>query len=167
MRRAIDLFELLTRGSRRALTLTGIGRTALIGLPMDLNLTLLISQPDLSRGLSQLLTAANYRGVRVVGKSGVIQNWAGSKAIFVGSTATPNTWSGEGLWISLPGSDAGHPTLDENTRARITQNLQAKYLRFRLDWLCRARDADGSLGRRPFPGSQLAQSLSACGMSLN
>jgi hypothetical protein len=162
MRRAVDLFELLACGSRRALTLTGINRAALVGLPTDLSLTLLISQPDLSPSLLQLLTAANHRGVHVVGTSGAIQDWAGSKAIFVGSTASPNTWSGDDLWISLSGSEAEHPTLDENTRARITQDLQAKYLRFRLDWLWKARDPDVSIARRLFPGSELAQSLSTC-----
>jgi hypothetical protein len=162
MRRAVDLFKLLACGSRRALALTGVNRAALVGLPMDLNLTLLISQPDLSRSMSQLLTAANYRGVHVVGRSGTIQDWAGSKAIFVGSTPNPNTWSGEGLWISLPGSEAELPTLDEHTRARIALDLQAKYLRFRLDWLWKARDADVSVGRGLFPGSELAHSLSAC-----
>src|SRR6266849_9902774 len=94
MRRAVDLFQLLACGSRRALGLTGINRAALVGLPMDLNLTLLISQPALSRSLSQLLTAANYRGVHVPGKSGAILDWAGSKAIFLGSTASPSSWSG-------------------------------------------------------------------------
>jgi hypothetical protein len=51
MRRAVDLFQLLACGSRRALALTGINRAALVGLPTDLNLTLLIAQPDLSRNL--------------------------------------------------------------------------------------------------------------------
>jgi hypothetical protein len=162
MRRAVDLFQLLACGSRRALALAGISRAALVGLPMDLNLTLLISQPDLSRSLSQLLSAANSRGMHVVGRRGAIQDWAGSKAIFVGSTASPNTWSGEGLWISLPGSEADLPPLDEQTRARITLDLQAKFLRFRLDWLWKGRDANASVGRRLFPGSDLAQSLSAC-----
>jgi hypothetical protein len=162
MRRAVDLFQLLACGSRRALGLTGINRAALVGLPMDLSLTLLISQPDLSRSMSQLLTAANYRGMHVVGRSGAIQDWAGSKAIFLGSAASPNTWSGEGLWISLPVSETELPLIDEQTRARITLDLQAKFLRFRLEWLWKARDADVSVGRRPFPGSELAQSLSAC-----
>ena len=155
-------FDLLTYGSRRALALAGISRAALVGLPTDLNLTLLVSQPDLSRSLSQLLSAANYRGMHVVGRRGAIQDWAGSKAIFVGSTPNPNTWSGEGLRIFLPGSEAELPTLDEHTRARITLDLQAKYLRFRLDWLWKARNADVSVGRRHFSGSELAHSLSAC-----
>ena len=162
MRRAVDLFQLLACGSRRALGLTGINRAALVGLPMDLVLTLLISQPDLSRSMSQLLTAANYRGMHVVGRSGTIQDWAGSKAIFLGRAASPNPWSGEGLWISLPVSETELPLLDEQTRARIALDLQAKFLRFRLDWLSKARDADLSVGRRPFPGTELAQSLSAC-----
>jgi hypothetical protein len=97
MRRVASLFQLLAYGSRRALALAGISRAALVGLPTDLNLTLLISQPDLSRSLSQLLSAANYRGMHVIGRRGAIQDWAGSKAIFVGSTASPNTWGGEGL----------------------------------------------------------------------
>jgi len=95
MRRAVDLFQLLACGSRRALTLTGINRAALVGLPTDLNLTLLIGQPDLSRNLSQLLTAANYRGVHVPDRRGGIQDWAGAKAIFLGSTASPDSWKGE------------------------------------------------------------------------
>jgi hypothetical protein len=54
------------------------------------------------------------------------------------------------------------PLLDEQARARIAQDLQAKFLKFRLDWLWKARDAGVSVGKRPFPGSELAQSLSAC-----
>jgi hypothetical protein len=162
MRRAADLFELLACGSRRALGLTGINRAALVGLPMDLNLTLLISQPDLSRSLLQLLNAANHRGVHVPGTNGAILDWAGSRAIFLGSTASPNSWSGESLWISLPVSETELPLLDEQARDRITQDLQAKFLRFRLDWLWKAHDAGLSVGRRPFPGNELAQSLSAC-----
>jgi len=162
MRRAVDLFKLLALGSRRALALTGINRAALVGLPTDLNLTLLISQRDLSWSLSQLLTAANYRGMHVPGKSGAVQDWAGSKAIFLGSTANPNDWSGEALWISLPVSETELPLVDEQERARIARNLQAKFLRFRLDWLWKAREAGVSVGRRPFPESELAQSLSVC-----
>jgi hypothetical protein len=162
MRHAVDLFKFLACGSRRALPLTGINRAALIGLPTDLNLTLLISQPDLSRSLSQLLTAANYRGMHVPGRSGAIQDWAGSKAIFLGSTANPNSWSGEAVWISLPVSDTELPLVDEQERGRIAQNLQDRFLRFRLDWLWKARDAGVPGGRRPFPESELVQSLSAC-----
>jgi hypothetical protein len=162
MGRAVDLFQLLACGSRRALALTGINRAALVGLPMDLNLTLLISQPALSRSLSQLLTAANYRGVHVPGRSGAILDWAGSKAIFLGSTASPSSWSGEGLWISLPMAETELPLHDEQARARIAPDLQAKFLKFRFDWLWKAREAGVSVGKRPFPGSELVQSLSAC-----
>jgi hypothetical protein len=146
MRRAVDLFQLLACGSRRALALTGINRTALVGLPTDLNLTLLIAQPDLSRNLSQLLTAANYRGVHLPGRRGGIQDWAGSKAIFLASTASPDSWNGEGLWISLPAFETDHPLLAEQVRALIAQELQAKFQKFRLDWLWKARDAGVSVG---------------------
>jgi hypothetical protein len=162
MRRAVDLFKLLALGSRRALALTGINRAALVDLPTDLNLTLLISQPDLSRSMSQLLTAANYRGMHVPGRSGAVLNLAGSKAIFLGSTANASSWSGEALWISLPVSETKLLVVDEQERARIAQNLQAKFLRFRFDWLWKAREAAVPGGRRPFPESELAQSLSVC-----
>jgi hypothetical protein len=162
MRRVVDLFQLLAHGSRRALALAGISREALVSLPMNLNLTLLIGQSDLSRSLSQLLSAANYRGMHIVGKRGTIQDCAGSKAIFVGSMASPNTWSGEGLWISLPGSEAELPAPDEQIRAGIALDRQARYLRFRLNWLSKARDGDVSVDRRLFQASELAQSLSAC-----
>jgi hypothetical protein len=50
MGRAVDLFQLVGCGSRRALSLTGINRAALVGLPMDLRPSLLINQPRLAPG---------------------------------------------------------------------------------------------------------------------
>src|SRR4029077_16401890 len=52
---AIDLFQLLTCGSRRALSIAGVSRAALAGLPMELRPSLLINQPHLSAGMSRLL----------------------------------------------------------------------------------------------------------------
>ena len=162
MRRAADLFRLLGCGSRRALGLTGINRAALVGLPMDLNLTLLIGQPDLSRSLLQLLSAANYRGIHVPGRSGAILDWIGSRAIFLGDMASPSAWSGEALWISLPAVESDLPPLDEQAMARLAQYLQGRFLGFRLDWLWKAQEAGVSSSKLSFPGSEIAQSLSAC-----
>ncbi len=162
MRRAADLFQLLGCGSRRALGLTGINRAALVRLPMDLNLTLLIGQPDLSRSLLQLLSAANYRGMHVPGRSGAILDWIGSRAIFLGDKASPSAWSGEALWISLPAVETDLPPLDEQAIARIAQYLQGRFLGFRLHWLWKAREAGLSSCKLSFPGSEIAQSLSAC-----
>ena len=161
MGRAIDLFQLLGCGSRRALSLTGINRAALVGLPMDLHPCLLINQPDLSQGMSRLLCACNHRGVNVPGKRGTIQEWVVSKAIFTGMAPSPRAWDGEALWISLPSAATGLP-LDQQALARLAQNLQAKFLAFRLDWLYKTREGGISDGGLSFAESELAQTLFAC-----
>jgi hypothetical protein len=161
MGRAIDLFQLVGCGSRRALSLTGINRAALVGLPMDLRPSLLINQPDLPQGMSRLLRACNHRGVNVPGKSGTVQDWVVSKAIFTGMAPSPGAWDGEALWISLPSAET-HLPLDQLALARLAQNLQAKFLAFRLDWLYKTREGGISDGGLSFAESELAQSLSAC-----
>ena len=161
MGRAIDLFQLLGCGSRRALSLTGINRAALVGLPMDLHPCLLINQPDLPQGMSRLLCACNHRGVNVPGKRGTIQEWVVSKAIFTGMAPSPRAWDGEALWISLPSAATGLP-LDQQALARLAQDLQAKFLAFRLDWLYKTREGGISDGGLSFAESELAQSLFAC-----
>jgi hypothetical protein len=161
MGRAIDLFHLLGCGSRRALSLTGINRAALVGLPMDLHPCLLINQPDLPQGMSRLLRACNHRGVNVPGKSGTIQEWVVSKAILTGMAPSPRAWDGEALWISLPSAATGLP-LDQQALARLAQDLQAKFLAFRLDWLFKTREGGISDGGLSFAESELAQSLFAC-----
>lgn len=115
MARAMTLFNLLSCGSRRALRLAGISRAALAGLPMHLRPTLLINQPDLARHRSHLLCACNHRGLCVPGKGGVIQDWVGSKAVFLGMESRPNPWSGVALWVSLPPAQPGLDILDEQT----------------------------------------------------
>ena len=81
---------------------------------------------------------------------------------FWAARANPNDWSGEALGFRCPLSETELPLVDEQERARIARNLQAKFLRFRLDWLWKAREAGVSVGKRPFPESELAQSLSVC-----
>ena len=162
MGRAVDLFKMLACGCRRALSLTGVNRAALHGLPPDLNLAFLINQPDIPTRLLQLLSAANHRGINVLGRAGAVQDWAGSKALFVGSGLPPSAWSGEALWISLPPAGTDSPPLDDQTLARIAQTLQSKFLGFRLKWLLETRAAAFSGDTVSFPGSELAQSLFAC-----
>jgi len=122
---------------------------------------LLIGQPDLSQGLSRLLSACNHRGVNVAGKSGTIQDWVVSKAIFTGMAPSPGAWDGEALWISLPSAET-HLPLDQLALARLAQDLQAKFLAFRLDWLYKTREGGISDGGLSFAESELAQSLFAC-----
>jgi hypothetical protein len=158
---AVDLFQVVGCGSRRALSLTGINRAALVGLPMDLRPSLLINQPDLPQGMSRLLRACNHRGVNVPGKSGTVQDWVVSKAIFTGMAPSPGAWDGEALWISLPSAET-HLPLDQLALARLAQDLQAKFLAFRLDWLYKTREGGISDGGLSFAESELAQSLFAC-----
>jgi hypothetical protein len=121
---------------------------------MDLRPSLLINQPDLPQGLSRLLSACNHRGVNVPGKSGTIQDWVVSKAIFMGNEPTANAWGGEVLWISLPSAATCLPP-DQQALARLAQDLQAKFLAFRLDWLRETREGGISDGGLSFAEANL------------
>ena len=163
MVQAVRLFQLMGYGCRRAITLTGLNRASLAALPMDLRLTLLIGQPDLPRNLSQLLSAANHHGMRVPGRRGMVLDWVGSRAIFLGSTSGPDSWSGEALWISLPPVGPG-PLLPDEGLVGTAQTLQNRFLRFRMDYLLKARETGYSEHDAPLEleHSALAQTLFNC-----
>jgi hypothetical protein len=163
MAQVVRLFQLMGYGSRRAITLTGLNRASLVALPMDLKPALFLGQPDLSRNLSQLLSAANHKGMRVPGRRGMVLDWVGSRAIFLGSMSGPGSWSGEALWVSLPpvGPDLSLP----NERVVGTaQTLQNRFLRFRMDYLLKAQETGYSEQDAPFElqHSELAQTLFTC-----
>jgi hypothetical protein len=163
MAQAVRLFQLMGYGCRRALTLTGLNRASLLALPMDLKPTLLIGQPGLSRNLSQLLSAANHRGMRVPGRQGTVLDWVGSRAIFLGSMSGPCSWSGEALWISLPPVGPGASLPDERLVGKA-QTLQDRFSRFRMDWLLKAGETGYSENDAPLElqHSELAQTLYTC-----
>ena len=162
MAHAMTLFKLLSCVSRRALRLAGISRAALAALPMHLRPTLLINQPDMARGMSQLLRASNHRGLCVPGKGGVILDWVGSKAAFLGMESSPNPWSGAALWVSLPPTRPGLEILDEETMTQIAQDYLPRFMGFRLDWLGREPETGYPGSSFPFAESELAQNLLAC-----
>jgi hypothetical protein len=159
---AMTLFKLFSCVSRRALRLAGISRAALAALPMHLRPTLLINQPDLARGMSHLLRASNHRGLCVPAKGGAIQDWVGSKAVFLGMESNPNPWSGVALWVSLPPAQPGLDVLDEQTMTQIALHFLPRFMGFRLDWLGRKPETCYPGGRLPFAESELAHNLLAC-----
>jgi hypothetical protein len=158
---AINLFRWLGCGCRRPLPITGINRAALVGLPMHFGLTLLINQPDLPPALSKLLCSSNYRGVHVPGGRGTIQNWVGSRAIFLDSPVSARAWRGNAIWITLPAGNDVQP-IDERSLDRMAEHLQARFLNFRLKWLLEQNEADVGRIKSSFPGSGLAQALLTC-----
>jgi len=160
MAAATTLFNLLSCASRRALRLAGISRGVLAALPMHLRPTLLINQPDLTRGMSHLLRACNHRGLCVPGKGGAILDWVGSKAVFLGMDSSASAWSDVALWVSLPPARSGLDILDEPTMTQIAQDFLPRFMGFRLDWLRKARESCHP-GRR-FADSDLVHNLLAC-----
>jgi hypothetical protein len=163
MAQAVRLFQMMRHGCRRAMTLTGLNRASLVGLPMDLRPTLLIGQPGLSGNLSHLLSAANNQGMRVPGRRGAVLDWVGSRAIFLGSLSGPWSWTGEALWISLPSVAVGLLLPDERLAGKA-QTLQNRFLRFRMDWVMQTRQTGYSENDAPSEllDSGLAQTLFAC-----
>ena len=155
-------FQLLSCISRRALTLTGINRSALVVLPMHLRPTLLVNQPDLPRRVWQLWLSSNHRGLHVPGKAGGVLDWVCSKAVFLGMARSADAWRGEALSVTLPAAERGLPILDEQVMMRIAHEFQARFQGFRLDRLSGTRKGCFSTGKLVFSGSVVAQNLFAC-----
>lgn len=156
MGHAVRLFRLLHCLCRRPVLLGDLSRSAFLALA-PLGATLLINQPDLSPKIRALWSTTNYRGVHVFGNRSV-SSVASSKAIFLGMTRTRED---EGLHLALPPAPCDLPPLDESQLEKIAEELQPRFLDYRLRNLDEVRNFSPSKLGSTFGGSEVARNLAA------
>jgi hypothetical protein len=156
----IVLLQILRRVCRRALLLVGVSRGDFRCLPMDLQPTLLLDEPDLRPAMQRLIHSSSYRGALIPCGRGLL-NPFGPKVIF--SRAFPGNWSltSPVLRIVLtPPSTPTHP-LDEESEQRIATEFQARLLAFRLGNFRHVRVPDFNVSNLTSPIQDLAKALGA------
>ncbi len=139
---AINFLRLLSCVSRHPLILAGVGRNTPLSLPMNLHLTLLINQPDISPRVLEFFRTSNYRDVFVPAPGGHVSPIAGPKVLFLGAYAVETAT----FRMALPSRSGS--CLHELDCRQIASELQPQLLGYRLHYLS---NSSGSRGRDLFP----------------
>ncbi len=108
---------------RHPLRLAEVTRPALCCLPLNLQLTLLISDESASRSARSLLAASNDRGALISWQGGLIDLYC-AKAVYRGLVLDDGKLHGTALQIHVPPFRGRLPILDANAQREITEKIQ-------------------------------------------
>ena len=156
----IALLQILRLVCRRTLPLVGINRGTFRSLPMELQPTLLLDEPDLCPAMLKLLQSSCYRGAFIPSGRGLV-NPFGPKIIF--SRAFPRSLSPTSpvLRIVLIPPAGPIAPLDEESEARIATEFQSRFVGFRLRSFKHVRVPEFDVSKLTPALQELARSLGA------
>lgn len=158
----IDLLRLLHSVCRHPLILAGLSPGSFRSLPLQLPLTLLLNQQELTPKLERLLRALSYRGLYLPGNRGGVIDRYGPKAIFCGNDAAIDQLGGGVLQIFLPPSQSQASVLDEQTLTEIANDFQPRLLMYRLKNVPKVREPQVDVSQFTFATRPLARTLAMC-----
>ena len=145
---ALQLLDLLCR---RPIRLAGPGRADLLRVPMSLNPTLLLDEPDLKHAMQSILQAGAHRGVYVPTSDGM-RDLFGFKIICSRKPIVGTELETDALRVALIPVARELPSLDQKSGTEIAEKFQARFLRYFLQ--------NSSRVQIPcFKGSRLSQPL--------
>jgi hypothetical protein len=123
-KRVLQIFNALCR---RPLRLIGLKRSDLGRVPLYLNPTLLLDEPDSSPAMQMILNASSERGMRIAQPRGLV-DFFGPKIIL--SRKLP--LESDALRIALIPPMGPVPFLDKETEEKIADDFQARFLGYFL-----------------------------------
>jgi hypothetical protein len=123
-KRVLQIFNALCR---RPLRLIGLKRSDLARVPLYLNPTLLLDEPDSSPAMQMILNASSERGMRIAQPRGLV-DFFGPKIIL--SHKLP--LESDALRIALIPPMGPVPFLDKETEEKIADEFQARFLGYFL-----------------------------------
>jgi hypothetical protein len=153
----LQLLQLLCR---RPLCLAGVGRAAMLRLPMEVKPTLLLAEPDLQPVAKAILLSAAHRGSYLSGRDG-IRDLFGPKIIV--SSQSPQAMSVEAdvVHVALaPISGEVHP-LDRISEDEVAEEFQARFLGYFLRNFSRVEMPKFDVSGLEQPGQAVARTLGA------
>lgn len=157
----IDCLRLLSCICRHPLILAEVTPGGFRSLPMQLPLTLLLSQQELKPNMQRLLRASSYRGLHLPANRGSLVDLYGSKAILCGNDAAVDTLGGGAIRISAAPSQCQSSALDDWVQNAIANDFQPRLLMYRLQNSGKVREAV-DVSTFTFATRQLARTLAAC-----
>jgi hypothetical protein len=152
---ALRLLGLLCR---RPLRLAGLTRGELLRVPMPLQLTLLLDEPDLRPGMQSILLAGAHRGSFVPGIHDV-HDIFGTKIVVSGKPIVGTTLESDALRVTLIPVSGEMARLDQNAEERIAVEFQSRFLAYFLRNFKNLQDPMFDIGSVAQPLQNLARAL--------
>ena len=154
---ALRMLSLLCR---RPLSLVGLKRGDIPRLPISLQATLLLDEPDLRPEMQMILQSSTRRGARIISSHGLLEFY-GPKVICSHKLPRSTVLETEALKVALIPT-AGHlPPLDRKREVEIAEDFQARFLSYFLRNVSSVQNANFAASQFTLPTQDLARTLDA------
>ncbi|MFZ0736014.1 MAG: hypothetical protein WBL70_17760 [Candidatus Acidiferrales bacterium] len=158
-RELMQLLNSLKCLCRHALLLTEVTAGGICSLPMELSLTLLIDQPQLSEPVEHILNASRKREKKLPRRGRLWQPFC-AKAVHYEGYFHPSIIGA--LKISVNPIGRPLPILDDRERTRIASEFQPRLLSYRVANFRKVRASEFDSSISDYPTRETVNSLAAC-----
>ena len=154
---ALRLLSLLCR---RPLSLVGLKRGDIPRLPMSLQATLLLDEPDVRPEMQMILQSSTHRGARIISSHGLLEFY-GPKIICSHKLPRGTALATEVLKAALIPIAGQLPALDKKLQEEIAEEFQARFLGYLLRHASSVQNANLDASQFTLPIQDLARTLGA------
>ena len=154
------VLQMLGMLCRRPLRLVGLRRADIVRLPMPLQPTLLLDQPDLRPEMQTMLQSSTHRGSRIIGSQGIAEFY-GPKIICSRKLPQGTALETDALRIALIPVAGELPPLDKTAEVEITEEFQARFLGYFLRNSSRVQIPRFEMSQFSLPMQDLARAFGA------
>jgi len=158
--RALQMLSLL---SRRPVRIVGLRRGDIARLPMWLQPTLLLDEPDLRPDMQTILQSSTYRGARTVSSHGLFEFY-GPKIVCSHHLPHSTALGTEALKATLIPIAGQLPTLDKKMEEEIAEEFQARFLGHFLRNAGNAQSTNFDTSKFTSPIQDIARTVTAAVM---
>jgi hypothetical protein len=152
--------ELLSLLCKRSLVLMGVGRAEIRALPMAINPTLILHEPDMRSAMQRILIGSTHRGANLSG-GGKIVDLFGAKIVLSQSVPTETGVDDAIFKITLLPVARNLPRLNSNHSRRIGEEFQSRFLAYRLRNLNKVETPNFDLGDLAPSLQEVARSMAS------
>ena len=125
------VLQMLSLLCRRPLRLVGLRRGDILRLPISLQPTLLLDEPDLRPEMQMILQSSTHRGTRIISSRGILEFY-GPKIIFSHKLSHGTALETDALRGALIPVAGQLPPLDNRAEEEIAEEFQARFLGYLL-----------------------------------
>lgn len=154
------VLQMLGMFCRRPLRLVGLRRGDILHVPMPLQPTLLLDEPDLRPEMQTLLQSSTHRGTRIISSCGIAEFY-GPKIICSRKLPQGTALETDALRIALIPVAGQLPLLDKRAETEIAEEFQSRFLGYFLRNSSAVQIPTLDVSRFSLPMQDLAQAFGA------
>ena len=154
------VLQMLGMLCRRPLRLVGLRRSDILRVPMPLQPTLLLDEPDLRPEMQTMLQSSTHRGTRIISSQGVVEFY-GPKIICSRRLPQDAALETDALRIALIPVAGTLPPLDTRSEAEIAEEFQPRFLGYFLRNSSRVQIPNFDVSQFSLPVQDLARAFGA------